>query len=113
MKAIKAVIQPHMLSNVVRGLHALPHFPGFTIMDARGQGRGRGAGGSFKVTEEDIDYHRKIVLEVVCSDDLVASLVETIRLTAHTGRQGDGIITVGSLDDVVRIRSGETRDQAV
>ena len=113
MKEIKAIIQPHMLSNVVRALHALPHFPGFTITDARGQGRGRGAGGSFKVTEDDIDYHRRTVLEIVCSDSLVESITETIRQAAHTGRAGDGIITVGSLEGVLSIRSGETHDDAV
>ena len=113
MKEIKAIIQPHMLGNVVRALHALPHFPGLTITEARGQGRGRGAGGSFKVTEEDIDYHRKIVLEIVCSEAIVSSLTETIRMAAHTGRPGDGIITVGNLDNVVRIRTNETQEQAV
>ena len=50
MKEIKAIIQPHMVSKVVRALHELPHFPGLTLFDARGQGRGRAAGGAFKVT---------------------------------------------------------------
>ncbi len=113
MKEIRAIIQPHMLSNVVRALHALPHFPGLTITDARGQGRGRGAGGSFKVTEDDIDYHRKLVLTIVSSDDQVESVTDAIRQAAHTGRQGDGIIIVGSLDAVLRIRSGESQDDAV
>jgi len=113
MKEIKAIIQPHMLSKVVRALHALPHFPGFTITDARGQGRGRGAGGSFKVTEDDIEYHRKTLVEIVCSDELAASITETIRQAAHTGNPGDGIIIVGEVHEVIRIRSGEKQEQAV
>ena len=113
MKEIKAVLQPHMVSRVVRALHALPHFPGLTLSDARGQGRGRGAGGSFKLTEDDIDYHRKVILEVVCNDDLAASIVEAIRHAAHTGNKGDGIILVSELREVVRIRTGEKQNQAV
>ena len=62
MREIKAILQPHVVSRVVRALHALPHFPGLTMSDARGQGRGRGEGGSFKLTEDDIDYHRKVIL---------------------------------------------------
>ena len=113
MKEIKAILQPHIVSRVVRALHELPHFPGFTLSDARGQGRGRGAGGSFKLTEDDIDYHRKVILEVVCADDLAASIAETIRQAAHTGNKGDGIILVSELREVIRIRSGEKQDQAV
>jgi nitrogen regulatory protein P-II 1 len=113
MKEIKAVLQPHIVSRVVRALHELPHFPGLTLSDARGQGRGRGAGGSFKLTEDDIDYHRKVILEVVCNDDLAASITETIRQAAHTGNKGDGIILVSELQEVIRIRSGEKQNQAV
>jgi nitrogen regulatory protein P-II 1 len=113
MKKIKAIIQPHIVTRVVRALHDLPHFPGLTLSDARGQGRGRGAGGSFKLTEDDIDYHRKVVLEVVCADDLAETIAETIRQTAHTGNKGDGIILVSELHNVIRIRSGERQTQAV
>ena len=113
MQEVKAIIQPHMLSKVVRALHALPHFPGCTVNDARGQGRGRGAGGSYKVTEDDIDYHRKVVLELVCSDHLVADITDTIRQAAHTGHPGDGLIIVRDLREVIRIRTGERQDAAV
>ncbi len=72
MHAIRAIIQPHMLGKLMRTLHEFPHFPGCTVTDARGQGRGQGAGGSYKVTEENIDYHRKVVLEIICADELVS-----------------------------------------
>lgn len=113
MKEIKAIIQPHMVSKVVRALHELPHFPGLTLFDARGQGRGRGAGGAFKVTEDSIDYHRKTVLEIVCADELAASIAETIQRAAHTGHAGDGMILVTELPEVIRIRTGEKQQHAV
>lgn len=113
MKHITAVIQPHMLSDVVRALHRPPHSPGFTIMDARGQGRGRGAGGAFKVTEDSIEYHCRIVLQIVCADDLSEGITETIQKTAHTGMTGDGIILVNDVAKVIRIRAGETQDNSL
>jgi nitrogen regulatory protein P-II 1 len=113
MKEIKAIIHPHMVSKVVLALHEIEHFPGFTLLDARGQGRGRGAGGAYVVTENDIDYHRKVVMVVVCSDEIAPTIAETIRNAAHTGHKGDGIIIVGELADVIRIRTGEQNDLAV
>ncbi len=113
MKEIKAIIQPHIVSKVVRALHSLDHFPGFTLLDARGQGRGRGERGSYKVTEEDIDYHRKAMMVVVCSDEIAAIVTETIQNAAHTGNKGDGIIIVSKAAEVIRIRTGEKQDSAL
>lgn len=113
MKKIKAIIQPHMASKVVRALHELPHFPGLTVTKAHGQGRGRGVGGAFKITEDDIDYNPKTVLEIISNDELATSIVETIQRVAHTGNTGDGIISVTDLSCVIRIRSGETQERAV
>jgi nitrogen regulatory protein P-II 1 len=113
MKHIEAIIQPHMVSRVVRALHELPHFPGLTLLEARGQGRGRGAGGSFKITEDDIDYHPKAILKVVCADALADSIVGAIQQAARTGNIGDGIITATDLAEVVRIRTGERQESAL
>ncbi len=113
MKTIKAIIQPHVVTKVVRALHELPHFPGMTLTDARGQGRGRGVGGSYKVTEDDIDYHVKVVLEVVCADAMAVGIVDAIRHAAHTGNGDDGIIIVSDVSEVTRIRTGDTQDKAV
>jgi len=113
MKEIKAIIQPYIVSKVVRALHGLDHFPGFTLLDARGQGRGRGEGGSYKVTEEDIDYHRKVMIVVVCSDEFATIVTEAIQNAAHTGNKGDGIIIVSEVAEVIRIRTGEKRDRAL
>lgn len=113
MKIVKAILQPHIVAKVVRALHELPHFPGLTIIDARGQGRGRGAGGSYKVTDDDIDYHRKVVMEVVCAEDIATSIAKTIRRAAYTGHKGDGIIVIGELDEVIHIGTGEEHGDAL
>lgn len=113
MKEIKASIQPHILGRVVQALHALPHFPGITILDAAGQGRGRGAGGAYRVTEEEIFFHQKKRIEVVCADEFVPAIVEAIRTAAHTGHAGDGLITVNDISQAVRIRTGEEADSAL
>lgn len=113
MKEIKAFIQPHVLGRVVAALHELPHFPGISILDVAGQGRGRGAGGAFRLTEEEIFFHKKKLIEIVCSDDLAAPIVEAIRVAAHTGHQGDGIIVVTEISQAVRIRTGDQAAAAV
>jgi nitrogen regulatory protein P-II 1 len=113
MKEIKAIIQPHIVSKVIRALHGLDRFPGFTLLDVRGQGRGRGKGGSYKVTEDDIDYHRKAMIVVICSDETAAIVTQVIRSAAHTGNKGDGIIVVSEVAEVIRIRTGEIRDSAL
>jgi len=113
MFQVRAVVHPHRLGEVVRALHALPHFPGFTVSDARGQGRGRGVGGAFKLVEDEIDYHRKVAVEVVCASAQVDVVTEAIARTARTGQAGDGILTVEPLCRVVRIRTGEEGEGAV
>ena len=59
MKEIKAILQPHVLSRVIHALHELPHFPGLTVLDALGQGRGRGQGGTFVLTDESLFFTTK------------------------------------------------------
>ena len=113
MKEIKAVIQPHMLNKVMEALHALPHFPGVTVSDCRGQGRGQGAGGEYIATEETIDYDKMVKLELFCADAICDELVNVIRKAAHTGNPGDGVIMVAELPRVVRVRTGQEQDEAV
>jgi nitrogen regulatory protein P-II 1 len=113
MKEIKAIIQPHMLSKVMSALHALPHFPGATVSDCQGQGRGHGKGGHFEATADTIFFSKKVKLEIFCGDAICDELVEIIQLAAHTGNHGDGIIMVADLPRVVRIRTGEEQSDAV
>lgn len=110
MKRVEAVIQPHKLSKVVSTLHALPHFPGFTVLDAHGQGHGRGQGGVFAYdNKEGLLYHRRSVLFVLCEDEFAETIVEAIKRAAHTGQAGDGLISVVDVDAVVRIGKPEDR----
>lgn len=113
MKEITAVIRPHMSSKVMDALHALPHFPGITINDCQGQGRGEGAGGHFEATSENVFFTERLRLEMVCSDSAADGLVEIIQAAAHTGNPGDGIITVADLSSAVRIRTGQAQEGAV
>ena len=113
MKEIKAIIQPHMASKVVEALHALPHFPGVTVSDCQGQGRGGGVGGQFEATQETIFFDKMTKLELFCADAISDDLVEVIQVAAHTGNAGDGVIMVADLPRVVRIRTGEEQDEAV
>ncbi len=113
MKEITAIIQPHTLSHVMHALHALPHFPGVTLLDAHGQGRGRGTGGAFRPSEDNFTFHKKTVLLVTCDAAHADSVVAAIAQAARTGNKGDGLITVKDVARVIRIRTGETAGQAL
>jgi nitrogen regulatory protein P-II 1 len=103
MKLITATIQPHMEGRVVHALHELENFPGFTIHKVRGQGRGRGMGGSFMLNEYNLFYHKKLVIEVVCEEAFAEQICATILANAHTGCKGDGIVTVSDVESLHRI----------
>jgi nitrogen regulatory protein P-II 1 len=113
MKEIKAIIQPHMLNKVMEALHALPHFPGVTVSDCQGHGRGRGTGGAHAPTEESFFPARMIKLEMFCADDWCAGLVDVIQKASRTGHAGDGVIIVSDLLRIVRIGTGEQQEKAV
>lgn len=113
MREIKAIIQPHMLGKVMAALHALPHFPGATVIDVSGHGRGRGTGGHYEATVDSIYPKRKSRIEILCAASVCDELVATIRTAAHTGNPGDGLVWVTDVSRVVRIRSGQEGEQAV
>ena len=113
MKEIKAIIQPQMLADVVDALRSIPGLPGVTISEVRGIGRV-----SDSKRREDsgrtifLDA-AKAKLEIVVPDELVSRIVSIIELRARTGRPGDGKIFVYSVDEVVRIRTGERGLEAI
>ncbi len=113
MKEIKAILQQHVLARVIHALHELPHFPGLTILDAAGQGRGRGKGGTFVLNDESLFFHKKKLLEIIADDALASEIVEIIQKTAHTGTHGDGLILVTDIENAVRIRTGEVSGEAL
>lgn len=113
MKEIKAIIDPTMLSSVMTALHKLAHFPGVTVSDAQGQGRGEGPGGKYVPHGPSWAFSKKIKLEIFCSDAQCDELVNTIRHHSRQGAAAHGIIMVVDLDRVIRTRTGQEQDDAV
>jgi nitrogen regulatory protein PII len=101
---VTALIRPQMEGHVVRALHDLEDFPGFFIAAVRGQGRGRGAGGSYQATEFDLTYHAFLQLQIVCGSDMADEVCRIIAIAAWTGRKGDGVVFTTGANSFMRIR---------
>jgi nitrogen regulatory protein P-II 1 len=108
MKEIKAFIQPFMLSRVTKALEVIPEFPGMSVSDVRGFGRGKLVKGITIV-----EYVPKVKIEIVAKDEMADRIVETIERHAHTGNMGDGKIFVSNVERAVRIRTGEKDEEAI
>jgi nitrogen regulatory protein P-II 1 len=113
MKEIKAIIDPAMLSAVISALHRLAHFPGVTVSDAQGQGRGEGPGGKYVPHGPSWAFAKKTKVEIFCTDEQCEELIQAIRHSSRLGEAAHGIIMVSDVERVVRIRSGEQQDQAL
>ena len=113
MKEIKAIVQPFQLSAVVEALQQIPDLPSLTVFDVRGFGRQRTRDARDSIEDEGTLYAKKVQIEIVVPDRLVEEVIRTIRESAHTGNPGDGKIFVGSLDEGIRIRSGERGEDAL
>ncbi len=111
---VTALIRPHMEGHVVRVLHDLPDFPGFTFSEVRGQGRGRGQGGAYVSSVTDLTYHHFLELRVVCSSERASEICSRIAAAAWTGRKGDGVVFTTPVHTFARIREigrhSENRD---
>lgn len=104
LRLVTALIHPHLEGRVVRALHELPEFPGFSLVEARGQGRGRGAGGTYVASEYNLTYQRHLQVQIVCRAGAVDEIVEALVRAGWTGRRGDGVISVSPVESFVRIR---------
>ncbi len=116
MKIITAIVQPFMLSKVTHELEEIEGFPGMTVADVRGFGRGKSThdeGAPHRVVEDFVEYVKKARVEIVARDEMVDQIVETIARAAHTGNRGDGKVFVWPVEHAVRIRTGETGEAAV
>lgn len=113
MKEIKAIIQPFQLANVIDALKQMTDLPGVTVSEVKGFGKTLAEDAEDKVVEDLIDYARKVKLEIVIPDHLLEKVLEVIQHEAHTGRPGDGKIFVYTVDDVVKIRTGQRGEQAI
>jgi nitrogen regulatory protein PII len=112
MKLITAVVKPFRLDDVRNAL-AEVGVQGMTVTEVKGFGRQRGHTELYRGAEYVVDFLPKVKVEVALSDDLVERAIEAIIEAAKTGKVGDGKIFVTSLDQVYRIRTGETGDQAI
>ena len=113
MKEIKAIIQPFMLGKVVAALKDIENLPGISVSEVHGFGRTRAQSAPDAVVDDAVQYVKKSKLEVVVPDDLAERVVATIQQHAHTGNLGDGKIFVYTVDEVVRIRTGDRGQMAI
>lgn len=112
MKKIEAIIKPFKLDEVKEALQEVG-LQGITVTEAKGFGRQKGHTELYRGAEYVVDFLPKVKIEVVVSDDSVEGAMEAIQKSAQTGRIGDGKIFVSPVEEVVRIRTGETGDEAV
>lgn len=109
MKEIKAIIQPFMLAKVLAALRRVDGLPGITVSQVQGFGKSRPI-----VVNEDLTAHEaKAKLEIVIPDRLVSEVLGIIRTHACTGRPGDGKIYVLPVEQILKIRTGETDEAAI
>src|SRR5262249_26578006 len=112
MKKVEAIIKPFKLDEVKEALHEVG-IKGITVTEAKGFGRQKGHTELYRGAEYVVDFLPKVKLEIVMEDNLVERAVEAIQQAAHTGRIGDGKIFVTSIDEAVRIRTGERGADAI
>jgi nitrogen regulatory protein P-II 1 len=112
MKKIEAIIKPFKLDEVKEALHEVG-IKGITVTEAKGFGRQKGHTELYRGAEYVVDFLPKVKIEVVMEDTLVERAVEAIQQAAHTGRIGDGKIFVTSIDEAIRIRTGERGPDAI
>jgi nitrogen regulatory protein P-II 1 len=112
MKLIEAIIKPFKLDEVKDALNAIG-IEGITVSEVKGFGRQKGHTELYRGAEYVVDFIPKIKMEIAVSDELVSKVVETIETTAKTGRIGDGKIFIISLEEAVRIRTGENGSDAI
>lgn len=112
MKKIEAIIKPFKLDDVKEALHDIG-LQGMTVTDVRGFGRQKGHTELYRGAEYVVDFLPKVKIEVVVPDNVAMRAVEAIAAAAQSGRIGDGKIFVYSVENVVRIRTGETGEDAI
>ena len=112
MKKIEAIIKPFKLDEVREALSEVG-ITGLTVTEVKGFGRQKGHTELYRGAEYVVDFLPKIKVEVVLADDIVDQAVEAIVKAAHTGKIGDGKIFITPVEQVIRIRTGETNEAAI
>ena len=112
MKLVTAIIQPHKLDDVRAALSEIG-IQGLTVTEARGFGRQKGHREVYRGAEYVVDFLPKIKLETVIDDELLERAIDAIENAAKTGNVGDGKIFITTVDQAVRIRTGESGPEAL
>ena len=112
MKLLKCVVRPNALEKVKEGLSGLGVM-GMTVSEVKGFGRQKGHKEVYRGAEYNIDFTPKLEIEVVVGDAIAEKAIDAVKEAANTGNIGDGKIFVLSVDEVVRIRTGETGESAI
>ena len=112
MKKIEAIIKPFKLDEVKEALQEIG-LQGITVIEAKGFGRQKGHTELYRGAEYVVDFLPKVKVEVVTDDESLDKAVEAIQNAAKTGRIGDGKIFISTIDEAIRIRTGETGAEAV
>ncbi|MBU1235966.1 MAG: P-II family nitrogen regulator [Gammaproteobacteria bacterium] len=112
MKKIEAIIKPFKLDEVREALHEVG-VTGLTVTEVKGFGRQKGHTELYRGAEYVVDFLPKIKLEIVVAENVVDTAVEAIVKAARTGKIGDGKIFVTNVEQIVRIRTGETNEAAI
>lgn len=112
MKKIEAVIKPFKLDDVREALSEVG-ISGLTVTEVKGFGRQKGHTELYRGAEYVVDFLPKIKIEVVIPSNLLETAIDAILKSAHTGKIGDGKIFVSAVEQVVRIRTGETNESAL
>jgi len=112
MKKIEAIIKPFKLDEVKEALHEVG-LSGITVTEAKGFGRQKGHTELYRGAEYVVDFLPKVKIEIILVDELVERAVEAIQQAARTGRIGDGKIFISNIEEAIRIRTGETGEDAI
>jgi nitrogen regulatory protein P-II 1 len=112
MKKVEAIIKPFKLDEVKSGLHLIG-INGMTVTEVKGFGRQKGHVEVYRGTEYEVNFLPKIKIEVVIPDSMIDKVISAIIEKARTGNIGDGKIFLYSLEDVIRIRTGEKGETAI
>ena len=112
MKKIEAIIKPFKLDDVKEALNKIG-ITGMTVSEVKGFGRQKGHKELYRGAEYQVDFVPKMQLGIVVSADMADKVIEVIQTEAQTGKIGDGKIFVATLDEAIRIRTGESGQEAI
>ncbi len=112
MKKVEGIVRPHLLEAVKNALQEAG-VVGMTVSEVKGFGRQKGHTETYRGSEYKVDFLPKVKIEVAVPDEMVGRIVDAMVATGRTGKFGDGKVFITSLDEVVRIRTGERGEAAL